>query len=280
MGEAFRLMSAALKINGQAPELLMNFANVLHALKRDAEALDCLDKALALAPGDPDALLNRGNALLALGPAAGGARLFRRACWRATRARPTRLLGRGGAHAALGRTPSPRSPTSTQRWRSVIPARLYNRGNALAELGRYAEAVPPSIARWPWRPTMRRPGTIAATRLTALKRHQEAVESFGKAIALQKDYADAHLNRALALLGSGRLATRLSRIRMALAAQRHDRHAPRLRPPALARRISAGAQDNPAACRTRPGRHHPVCALRAAAGAHGRDRRARSAGRS
>ncbi len=50
-------------------------------------------------------------------------------------------------------------------------------------------------------------------------------------------------------VGSGRLAKRFSRIRMALAAQRHDRHASRLRPPALARRIPAGAQNNLAARR-------------------------------
>ena len=67
MGEAYRLMSAALKINPQAPDAWMNLANVLHALKRDAEALDCLDKALALRPGDLNALENRGNALLTLG---------------------------------------------------------------------------------------------------------------------------------------------------------------------------------------------------------------------
>src|ERR1035437_4456027 len=47
-GEAYRLMSAALKINPKAPDAWMNLANVLHALQRDAEALDCLDKALAL----------------------------------------------------------------------------------------------------------------------------------------------------------------------------------------------------------------------------------------
>src|ERR1039458_9980087 len=35
MGEAFRLMSAALKINPKAPDAWMNLANVLHALKRD-----------------------------------------------------------------------------------------------------------------------------------------------------------------------------------------------------------------------------------------------------
>jgi len=57
MGEAYRLMSAALKINPNAPDALVNFANVLHALKRDAEALEWLDKALALRPGDQEVLL-------------------------------------------------------------------------------------------------------------------------------------------------------------------------------------------------------------------------------
>ena len=52
MGEAFRLISAALKINPRVAEALVNLANVMHALKRDAEALDCLDKALAIAPDD------------------------------------------------------------------------------------------------------------------------------------------------------------------------------------------------------------------------------------
>ena len=39
---------------------------MLHALKRSDEALASLDKALALAPGHPDALNNRGNVLLEL----------------------------------------------------------------------------------------------------------------------------------------------------------------------------------------------------------------------
>ena len=51
MGEAYRLMSTALKINPNAPDALINIANVLHALKRDAEALACLDKALGRATG-------------------------------------------------------------------------------------------------------------------------------------------------------------------------------------------------------------------------------------
>src|SRR5271169_4775922 len=52
MGEAFRLISAALNVNAQAPDAWINLANVLHALKRDDEALAALDKALVLRPGD------------------------------------------------------------------------------------------------------------------------------------------------------------------------------------------------------------------------------------
>ncbi len=42
--------------------------------------------------------------------------------------------------------------------------------------------------------------------LQALNRHADAVASFDKAIALQKDYADANFNRALSLLTLGDLA--------------------------------------------------------------------------
>ena len=41
--------------------------------------------------------------------------------------------------------------------------------------------------------------------LQALNRHAERIASFDKAIALQKDYADAHFNRALSLLTLGDL---------------------------------------------------------------------------
>jgi tetratricopeptide (TPR) repeat protein len=43
MGEAHRLMSSALRINPTAPDAIVNFANVLHVLKSDAEALVHLD---------------------------------------------------------------------------------------------------------------------------------------------------------------------------------------------------------------------------------------------
>src|SRR5208283_1127654 len=49
MGEAHRLLSAAVRVNPRAPDAFVNLAHVLHALGRDAEALASLDKARALA---------------------------------------------------------------------------------------------------------------------------------------------------------------------------------------------------------------------------------------
>ena len=204
-GEAYRLLSAALKINA-TPDLLMNLANVLHALKRDAEALDCLDKALDLRPGDLGALHNRGNALLSLQRPQDAL-----ACFDQVLARNPRhgeaLLNRGSARASLGHTEL--ALVDFDAALALLPghpAALYNRGNALSDLGRYAEALaafdralaaaPNYVAAWNNR----------GRALQALNRHAEAVASFDKAIALQKDYADAHFNRALSLLTLGDLA--------------------------------------------------------------------------
>src|SRR5262245_14350051 len=63
-GEAYRLITAALKVNPRAPDAWVNLGIVLHALKRDQEALESFDKALELKPGDADALHQRANALL------------------------------------------------------------------------------------------------------------------------------------------------------------------------------------------------------------------------
>src|SRR6266699_4603391 len=60
-GEAYRLITAALKVNPRAPDAWVNLGIVLHALKRDQEALESFDKALALKPGDVDALHQRGS---------------------------------------------------------------------------------------------------------------------------------------------------------------------------------------------------------------------------
>ena len=203
LGEALRLISAALKINAQAPDAWVNLANVLHALKREGEALDALDKALALRPGDADALTKRGAALLALDRAKEAL-----ACFDEVLARNPRhgdaLINRGTARAALGQASG-----ALADFDAVLalapnhPGALYNRGNALSDLGRYADALAAYDAVLRAAPEHAKAWINRGRALQALNRQREAVESFDKAIALQKDDADAHFNVALALLTLG-----------------------------------------------------------------------------
>jgi len=62
-GRAYRLISAATRINPRVPDAWVNLGVVLHALKRYEEALASFDKALALNPGDAGAINQRGNVL-------------------------------------------------------------------------------------------------------------------------------------------------------------------------------------------------------------------------
>jgi tetratricopeptide (TPR) repeat protein len=204
-GEAFRLMSAALKVNGQSPDAWSNFANVLHALKRDDEALDAIEKALALRPDDASLSQQRGSALYALGRADEAL-----ACFDAVLARnPAQgeaRLNRGTVLAALGRPGDALADFDTVlRQAPHHPDALYNRGNALLDLGRYAEA----IAAYD-RVLARAPQHLKALNnrgraLMALNRHADAAGCFEKAIAIDKSYADAHSNLAQALLTMGDL---------------------------------------------------------------------------
>ena len=59
--------------------------------------------------------------------------------------------------------------------------------------------------------------------LAALNRHQDALASYGRALALQPDNADVHFNAALSLLTIGDYPRGLAGIRVALEARRHGR---------------------------------------------------------
>jgi tetratricopeptide (TPR) repeat protein len=203
MGEAFRLMSAALKINARAPDAWLNFANVLHALKRDSEALDALDKALALRPGDAAAQQTRGNALLTLNRPQEAL-----ACFDAVLAgNPSHvdaLIGRGVTRGTLGASEQALADFDTALLEAPNrPDALYNRGNALLDLGRYADALSAFDRALATAPGDAKAWNNRGRALQALNRHREAVESFIKAIAIAQDYADAHFNQALSLLTLG-----------------------------------------------------------------------------
>ena len=190
------------------------------------------DAALARDPRHRDALIGRGSARAALGQLERGARRFRR---RARRSRPA------------------------IRARSTIAAMRCSTSAAMRERS------PPSTPRSPPRPHHVQAWNNRGRALQALNRHREAVESFDKAIALQKDYADAHSNRALSLLTLGDLAPGFAEYewrwqRTGMSDTRRN-----YRGALWLGEYPLGAQDHPAACRAGPGRHHPVRALCAAA---------------
>ena len=102
MGEAHRLLSAAVKINPRAAGAWANLGQVQHALKRNDEALACLDKARALDRNDLAILNQHANALLSLGRAEEALAEFQEVLARAPQHAEARL-NCGLAHAALGR---------------------------------------------------------------------------------------------------------------------------------------------------------------------------------
>jgi tetratricopeptide (TPR) repeat protein len=205
MGEAFRLMSAALKINAQVPDAWSNFANVLRALKRNGEALDAIDKALALRPDDVSVLQQRGNALYALGRMDEAVACFDAVLARSPGQGEVRL-NRGTALAALSRPGDALAEFDmVLRQAPYHPDALYNRGNALLDLDRYAEAIAAFDQVLARAPQHLKALNNRGRALQALNKHAEAAACFEKAIATDKTYADAHSNLAQALLTAGDL---------------------------------------------------------------------------
>jgi tetratricopeptide (TPR) repeat protein len=202
-GDAHRMLSAAVKINPRVPGAWGNLGQVLHALKRNQEALVCLDKARALAPDDIDLLNHHANALLTLGRSEEALAEFRQVLVRVPQHAEARI-NCGLAYAALG---SPQNAIAEFQQALQIapghPGAHYNCGLALYDIGRYAAAleahesvlavVPDHAGAWLHR----------GRALAALNRLDEALASYGKAIAIRHEDADAHFSEALALLTLG-----------------------------------------------------------------------------
>ena len=203
MGEAHRLLSAAVRINPRVPGAWANLGQVLHALKRHQEAIDCLDKARALAPDDVAILNQHANALFSLGRPEEALDEFRQVLARVPQHAEARVNS-GIAHAALGS--SEQAVAEFDSALSIVPGHPvahYNRGLALHDLGRYAAALdalervlasaPEHAGAWLGR----------GRALAALNRLDEAVASYGKAGAIRKEDPDVHFSEAMALLALG-----------------------------------------------------------------------------
>src|SRR5579875_1555358 len=203
MGEAYRLMATALGINAQAADAWVNFANVLHALGRDAEALEALERALQLRPCDPEILRLRGDTLIALGRAREAIEAFDRVLAAQPR-NGEALNGRGAARAALGKAHEALADfDAALALAPDHPGALYNRGRALLELDRPHEALASFERALRVTPANAQAWNNRGRALQALNRHAEAVASFDEAVARDRRYADAYSNRALSRLALG-----------------------------------------------------------------------------
>ena len=166
---------------------------------RNAEALADLDAALALKPGDADALLNRANVLKALGRheaalAGFDAALAARPGW------PQALNNRGSVLQDLKRPGDAlASYDAALKSDPRFSAALNNRGSALIELGRHADALAcfdRALALAPGDPELH---SNRGNALLHLLRHDEALAAYDKALALRPDYPQALANRGAAL---------------------------------------------------------------------------------
>jgi tetratricopeptide (TPR) repeat protein len=200
IGEAQRLLRAAVKTNPHAAGGWSNLGQALHALKLASEALECLDRARALAPDDVHILNQHANILVSLARPQDALAEFQQVLARVPNHVEARLNS-GLARAMLG-FPDQALGDFDAALQSAPghPRAHYNRGVALIKLGRYAEAVDANDRALAAAPAHAAAWLNRGKALMQLNRFDDAVASFDKALAVSKDYADAHFNKALALL--------------------------------------------------------------------------------
>jgi tetratricopeptide (TPR) repeat protein len=203
IGEAHRLFSTAVKANPRAPQAWSNLGQALHALRRADEALDCLDKARALAPNDLNILYQHANVLLSLDRPSAALLELQQVVARAPQHVEARI-NCGLAHAALGDAAD--ALVAFDAALALVPSHPmahYNRGVALIKLGRYEEAVAANDSALAAAPEHANAWLNRGKALAQLNRYDEALAGYGEVLALRKDHPDAHFNQALALLTLG-----------------------------------------------------------------------------
>lgn len=186
--EALEWLDRSLAVRGDQPDTLANRAAVLLELGRHDDALTSAERALALAPEHVEALLNRGRALAGLG----------------------RLEAALESHlAAAALAPATAAP---HEHAGVVLQRLERWHEALAAHDR-AVALEPDSAR---------SHSLRGAALLGLARNADALAAFDRALALDPDWHDAIHNRAVALLKLGRWVEALEAQRRALQLQPDD----------------------------------------------------------
>jgi len=206
----------SLAIDARQSDVWCTLSTVLLQLGEWAEALECTERALRLAPADPRVLNARGNALMASSRAEEALASFRAAC----ELQPNYAKGfnnLGNALLRLGRAPDALAAYEhSSRLDGGDPDAACNRASALLTLGRLAEAVAAADRAIALDPRLASAHFIRGNALIDLGRPSEALMSFERAIALEPGNAESHRNRGKALLDLNRLEEALSSLDRAL----------------------------------------------------------------
>ena len=200
--EAVHEYERALTLDPDHRAALFNRGGLLLRLNRPAEALECIDRMLALgdAPAPAHAHLARGNALAALGRQDAALAAFEEA----VRLDPRNPLGHsncGNALLALGRPEE--ALASLDRALALDSGHAlanYNRGNVLFAAGRFAEALASFERTVQSNPRFALAWYNRGSALLELHRYADAGVSFDRALALDERLSQAHNNRGVALL--------------------------------------------------------------------------------
>ena len=217
--EAIEHIRMAIMRDGRDPAFHHNLGNILRALDRLAEAINCYERALALAPASVDTLYNLGNTYQDLGQPERAAAYFERAL----RLNPEAIElhnNLGTALQDLGRLDE-----AIGCYRKALALRpdlvesLDNLAGALQAQGKLDEAQACYERALALRPNRVESHIGLGVVLRAQGRLEDAVARYQQALALSPDNPDAHNNLGIALVDLGRRAEAITHHEQALALQ-------------------------------------------------------------
>ena len=201
--EAIRHWQRALSIRPDFAEVHYNLANVLHAHRQEDQAIHHWRQALRCRPDYPEAHYNLGNTLLVKGSKEEALDHYQQAI----RLRPHYAE----AHCNLGNALESQGklPEAVPHWQQALaiqpelPEAHNNLGNALLRMGRREAAAAHCVEAI----RLKSDFAEAWTTLGNIRQHQsnfaEALACYEKALLLDPNHGETHLNRALLWLLQG-----------------------------------------------------------------------------
>ena len=197
--QAIELIDRAIAINQNDAAAYSNRGNALRELKRHEEAVESYQRALKLKPDYADALYNLGSALRNLQRQQEALENYNRAL--GIKPDHTEALHNLG-NALNDMKRHEQALESYERALAIKPdyaEALNNRGGALSHLKRHEEALENYERALRVKPDFAKALNNRGGVLSDLRRHQEALDSYELALRIEPDDAEALTNRGVAL---------------------------------------------------------------------------------